>query len=52
MGKGHNRNFDGKLELYLPFEWNNDDNLNQRNEIKELSREIVTIKIVRLTLLT
>ena len=42
-GKGHNRNFGGELELYLQFGRNNDDNLNQKNEIKELSRQIATL---------
>ena len=43
MSKGHNRNFGGEQELYLPFGRNVDDNLNQRNEIKELSRQIATL---------
>ena len=42
-GKSHNQHFDGELELYLPFGRNNDDNLNQRNKIKELSRQIATL---------
>ena len=36
-------NFCGKLELYVAFARNNDDNLSQRNEIEELSKQVAIL---------
>ena len=41
--EGYNRNFGDESEWYLLFGRNNDDNLNQRNEIKELNGQIAIL---------
>ena len=51
-GRGHDEIFNGKDGLNLQFGRNNDGNLNQMNEIKELSGQIAILieKVQRLHL--
>ena len=41
--KGYNQNFNDESELYLEFGRNNDGDLNQRNVIDELSRQVAIL---------